>query len=175
MIARALPLAGAALAVGCMNLDTPSTNVIFDNEYPATASADVLYEAYWSNVTFSGPDSGVAPLSPGESSDAVTAVPASDNTAYAVLAPGWDPDASAAPTTFVVLQSRDGGFAVRLGDTLHIPVNDTTFAGNCATGPALLQSQADFITQIVFPSTFAGKRYDAASCTTTPIGDAGSE
>jgi hypothetical protein len=72
------------------------------------------------------------------------------------------------------MQSRSG-FAVHLNDTLHIPVDDADFAGNCATGSALTQSQADFITQLVFPGTFQGLQYDAATCTTTSVGDAGGE
>jgi hypothetical protein len=70
------------------------------------------------------------------------------------------------------LQSR-GGFSVAEGDTLSILVDDTTFVGNCAARSFLSQSQADFITQIVFPSVFAGVRYEAATCRTAPIGDAG--
>src|SRR5580700_5056432 len=72
-------------------------------------------------------------------------VPASANTAYAVLAPGWDPTSSTSPT----------GFAVPLGDTLQIPVEDKTFMGNCASKSFLSQSQADLITQRIFPSIFA--------------------
>jgi len=49
-----------------------------------------------------------------------------------------------------------------------------TFIGNCAAGSFLSPAQADFIAQLVFPSDFASLAYDAASCTTTPIGDAGS-
>jgi hypothetical protein len=59
------------------------------------------------------------------------------------------------------------------GETLHIPVDDRAFIGNCASGSFLSQAQADFITQLIFPSDFASLRYDAASCTTTPIGDGG--
>jgi hypothetical protein len=109
-------------------------------------------------------------------------VPASDNTAWVVLAPGWDPSSSSPPKSFVVLQSLSG-FAVHLNDTLHIPVDDADFAGNCVSGSTLTQSQADFITQLVFvkdpvtggPGIFQGLQYDAATCTTTPVGDAGAE
>ncbi len=99
-------------------------------------------------------------------------VPASTSTAYVVLAPGWNADTPTPPTSFVVLESRTG-FSVELGDTLEIQVDDTTFRGNCASGSLLPQSRADFITQFVFPSIFAKLRYDAATCTTTPAGDAG--
>jgi hypothetical protein len=64
---------------------------------------------------------------------------------------------------------------VSLGDTLHIPVDDATFTGNCAAGSFLTQAQADFITREVFPGDFASRSYDAATCTTTPIGDAGAD
>jgi hypothetical protein len=162
-------LGSALLASGCWNVDTPHTDVDLRNDYPASgAAALVVYEASWQAVSFQ------TPLPPGLSSGPQTTVPASDNTAYAVLAPGWDPSSTSPPTAFVVLQSR-GGFAVAVDQTLHISVSDATFAGNCATGNALAQSQADFITQLVFPSTFAGVRYDAATCTTTPLADAGAE
>jgi hypothetical protein len=157
------------LVVGCWNLDTPHTNVALDNEYPASATVPlVIFQGYWQAVTFS------TPILPGGSSGLQTTVPASDNTAYVVLAPGWDPQSSPQPTSFVVLQSR-GGFAVALNHTLHIPVDDSTFDGNCAAGSTLTQSQADFITGITFPITFAGLAYDAATCTTRSVGDAGSE
>jgi hypothetical protein len=99
-------------------------------------------------------------------------VPASANTAYVILAPGWDPKSPTPPTSLVGMQSRNG-FGVELGDTLQIPVDDATFIGNCASGSSLSQAQADFITQFVFPSDFATLRYDAATCTTAPVGDAG--
>jgi hypothetical protein len=157
------------LVVGCMNLDTPHTHVSLDNGYPTSATVPlVIREGYWQAVSFS------TPIPPGGSSGLQDTVPASDNTAYVVLAPGWDPTSSAPPTSFVVLQSK-GGFAVALNHTLHIPVNDSTFAGNCGAGSTLTQPQADFITQIAFPSTFMGLSYDAATCTTTSVGDAGTE
>jgi hypothetical protein len=96
-------------------------------------------------------------------------VAASDNTAYVVLAPGWDAAAdggAAVPASLVVLESR-GGFAVHLDETLHIPVDDTTFAGDCAAGSTLAQAEADVVTALVFPDVFAGLAYDAATCTTT--------
>jgi hypothetical protein len=157
------------LAAGCLNIDTPSTSVDFANGYPTSAPTPlVLYRGYWENVLLT------TPVMPGESSGPQPTVPTSDSSAYAVLAPGWDPDASARPATLVALESR-APFAVHLDDTVHIPVDDTTFAGNCAAGSPLTQAQADFITQIVFPDAFAGYRYDAVTCTATPIGDAGTE
>ena len=135
---------------------------------PTPSAALVVYDAYWLNVSFQGQS-----VPPGASSDAKDAIPASaDNTAYVVLAPGWDPASTTPPTTFLLLESR-GGFALALGDTLHIPVDDVGFAGNCAAGSTLTQTEADFLTQIVFPRDFTGFTYDASTCTTTPTGDAG--
>jgi hypothetical protein len=149
-------------AAGC---DTPQTNVVVDNRYPPSqANALVVYHAFWQAVSFT------SPIPPGSSSDPQSAVAASANTAYVILAPGWNPAAdggSATPTSFVVLQSRDG-FGVHLDTTLHIPVDDSAFAGNCAAGSFLTQEQADFITQRVFQGDFAGLRYDASTCATTP-------
>ncbi|MGD0678669.1 MAG: hypothetical protein ABSC94_24945 [Polyangiaceae bacterium] len=156
-------------ATGCANIDTPYTYVVMDNKYPASAAAPlVVYRAYWQAVAFA------TPVAPGSSSALEATVPASDNMAWVVLAPGWDPSSSSPPASFVVMQSRSG-FAVHLDNILHIPVDDSEFAGNCATGSALTQSEADFITQRVFPSVFQGLQYDAATCATSPIGDAGLE
>jgi hypothetical protein len=169
-----LPIALSALPVtlpttGCDYVDTPYTYVVVDNDYPTHATSPlVVYRAYWQAVEFK------TPIPPGSSSAQEPTVPASENTAWAVLAPGWDPASSSPPTSFVVLQSRTG-FAVNLDNTLHIPVDDTDFEGNCATGSVLTQAQADFITELVFPTIFQGQRYDAATCTTKPAVDAGAK
>jgi hypothetical protein len=157
-----MAIASALAATGC---DTPQTDVVFDNHYPASPTAMVVYRAQWQAVT----DDVAIP--PGESSDALSTIAASENTAYVILAPGWDPASRTAPSSIIVLQSRQD-FAVHLNNTLHIPIDDATFAGNCATGRSLSQIQADFITQFVFPGDFASIRYDAATCSTTLIGDA---
>jgi hypothetical protein len=171
MIRVVLALSLALVVAGC---DGPSTNVVVDNGYPPYASVPlVVYDAYWQAVAFEQPDGAADPIPPGDSSEPQTTVPASANTAYVLLAPGWDPTSATPPTSFIVLQSQ-AGFAVSLGDTLHIPVDDTTFTGNCATGSFLTQAQADFITERVFAKDFVSLRYDAATCTTTPAGDAGS-
>ena len=156
-------LAALALAGGCNG--APQTWVSLDNAYPASnASPAVVYRGWWQAVAFGGP------IVPGGSSGLQPTVPASDNTAYAVLAPGWDPDTGTTPASFVVLQSRSG-YAVHLGDILRIAVDDASFEGDCAAGSHLTQHQADVITQLVFPNVFAGLRYDAATCTTTSIVD----
>jgi hypothetical protein len=162
-------LATALPATGCANVDTPYTYVVVDNNYPPYAPVPlVVYQAYWQAVAFT------TPVPPTSSSAPLNTVPASDNTAWVVLAPGWDASGASPPTSFIVMQSRSG-FAVHLNDTLHIPVDDADFEGNCATGSPLSQSQADFITQLVFPTLFQGLQYDATTCTTTPVGDAGGE
>lgn len=144
--------------MGCEN---PSAYVVFENHYPPKAATPaVVYDASWEAVSLQ------APLPPGASSDPQFSVVASPNTAYVVLAPGWDQASSSPPPSLVVMQSR-GGFEVQLGDTLHIPIDDTTFAGDCAAGSALTQAQADFLTQRVFSGHFMGLGYHAATCTTT--------
>lgn len=154
------------LGYGC---NAPDTSVVLDNDYPSSAAAPiVVYQAYWppQAVLFA------TPVPPGSSSSPQSTVPSSSNTAYAVLAPGWPADASIPPTSLVVVQSRSG-FSVNLDNTLHIPVGDAKFIGNCAAGSFLSQSQADFITRLVFPTIFANLQYDAATCTTTAVGDGG--
>jgi hypothetical protein len=152
-------LAVFACVGGC---DTPQTLVVIDNDYPPSSSPMVIFQAFWQAVSFT------APVAPAASSDPQSTVAASPNTAWVVLAPGFDPTSSTPPASFIVLESL-AGFEVHLDDTLHIPVDDTTFVGNCAAGSVLSQSEADFITQRVFASVFAGSSYDAATCTTTPV------
>lgn len=160
----------APFAIACDG--RPLTSAVVENAYPASAEMPlVVYRAFWQAVAFQ------QSLPPGLSSDEQPTVPASRNTAYVAVAPGWSPDASAVPTSLVFLQSATG-FEVHLNDTLHIAVDDKTFIGNCDAGSFLSQDQADFMTQRVFtptlfPGAFATVRYDAASCTTTPIADAG--
>jgi hypothetical protein len=163
-VVSSLALVGA-FAVGCEPPSTTSTFVVLDNDYPAS-SGFVVYQAFWQAVSFQ------TPIPPGSSSGPQNTVPASANTAWVVLAPGWNPASSPSLTTFVVLQSQQG-YAVDVGTTLDISVSDDSFEGNCAAGSFLTQSQADFATQFVFADVFAGLHYDAATCTTTRIGDAG--
>ncbi len=153
-----------ALAGGCDQ--TPHTAVILENDYPSNATQPlVVYQAYWQAVAFTDP------LEPGASSAPQTTEPTSASTAYVILAPGWDPDASAAPTSLIVLESRSP-LSVDFNYTLHVPVDDSTFVGNCAAGTQRLsQSETDKITQLVFPCAFASFTYDAATCTVTPRTD----
>lgn len=160
----------ACLAIGCGG---PQTTVVVDNDYPPSVTKPlVVYRAFWQAVAFQDA------IAPGSSSEPESTVPASDNTAYVVLAPGWDVTSSTPPKSFVLMQSRSG-FDVHLDTTLHIPVDDSTFIGNCAAGSFLSQAQADFITEriftpVIFPDAAASSfRYQAATCTMTPIGDAG--
>jgi hypothetical protein len=161
----------ALFAAGCNG--PPPTYVVFHNDYPSSSTRPlVVYQAYWQATSFPNPEAGaVGGIPPGASSVPESAVPASAdmNMAYVVLAPGWDPTSSTPPTSFVLLESR-GGFGVSLGDTLDIPIDDTTFVGNCAAGSTLNSSEADFIRQRVFAPVFANVDYDAKTCTTTPIG-----
>jgi hypothetical protein len=159
LLALVAPFVGA-----CEDASNASTFVVMDNDYPAS-SGYVIYQAFWQAVPFR------TPLPPGSSSDPQISVPASANTAYVVLAPGWDPSSGTSPTSFIFLESRQG-YGVDVGKTVHIPVSDVTFAGNCAAGSPLPQAEADFLTQIVFPDAGAYK-YDAATCTTIALGEAG--
>jgi len=147
------------LALAFAACDTPHTMVVIDNDYDP-ASGLVVYRAFWQAVSF--PD----PIAPGAPSDPKPTVAASPNTAYALLAPGWDPSSPDMPTSFIVLQSRTG-FGVSLDQTLHIRVDDDTFTGNCSAGRWLDQKTADFITGQVFAADFALLGYDASTCTTT--------
>jgi hypothetical protein len=153
----------------------PDTSVVLENNYPSSREEPlVVYLGFWQAVPFAmasmTPDA--LPIPPGSSSAPASTVPASGTTAYVVLAPGWDSSSTSPPTRFVVMQS-SAGFTVGFDETLVIPVDDTTFIGNCAAGSLLTQDEADFITQRVFQSTFATLRYDASTCTTSPLDDDG--
>jgi hypothetical protein len=155
-------VAAATAASGCVPY---STNVVIENRYTsATPSPLVIYRATWHAVAFK------EPIAPGASSAAEVTLPASSNTAYVIAAPGWDPSSKTKPAKLVVMQSR-AGYEVHLDTTLHIPVDDATFAGNCGAGSRLSQADADVLTQLVFPCDFVGVTYDAATCTTTPRAD----
>jgi len=154
------------IAFSSSGCDTPHTYVVLENNYPRSTVPLVVYHAFWQAISFQ------TPVAPGSSSDVQDTIPASANTAYAILAPGWDVTSSIAPTSLIAIQSRNG-FEVHLNGTLHIAVDDRTFDGNCASGSFLSPKQADFITQRVFASDFAGLSYDAATCTTTPVDEAG--
>jgi hypothetical protein len=154
-----LVCAFASLAVaGC---DTPHAYAVLDNGYaPSAALPLVVYDAFWQAIDFP------TPVPPGTSSAPVSTVAASANTAYVLLAPGWDPASSMAPTKYVLLESRDG-FGVHLEETLHILVDDTHFVGNCAAGSHLSEDQALFMAEGVFRSEFGSLGYDVATCTVT--------
>jgi hypothetical protein len=160
LLALAVPFIGA-----CPAPSNTTTFVVLENDYPAS-SGRVIYRAFWQAVPFQ------APLPPGSSSDPQITVPASANTAYVVIAPGWDPSSATQPTSFIVLESRQG-YGVDVSNTVHIPVSDAAFAGDCAAGSALPQAEADFLTQIVFPDVFGAYEYDAATCSTIARGEAG--
>jgi hypothetical protein len=172
--------AGALETVAC---ETPnSTYARVDNAYPIPGDASVagaipdggepapqtvVYRA-WYSVTYFGD-----PIAAGEASPPQLVVTTSD-TAYALLAPGWDPQSGAAPTALIAVQSKQKVFVGR-GDTVTIHVSDDTFEGNCAAGSALTQDEADVITQRVFPAEFGGGTYDAKTCTFARHTDGGSD
>ena len=135
----------ALLTASCDYIDTPTRTSCWTTTTRRTRRCLSSSTARWQAVSFR------IPLAPGASSDPQSTVSCSTNTAWVVLAPGWDPTSATPPASFVLLESRLG-FAVDLGKTVHIPVDNQNFAGNCATGDPISQSDADFITQLVFPS-----------------------
>jgi hypothetical protein len=92
--------------------------------------------------------------------------------AYALLAPGWDPESGSPPSALLPVRTISK-LSVDRGDTLRIVISDATVLGNCATGTPLAQADADFITQRIFPGEFVGQHYDAASCTVSAVSDSG--
>jgi hypothetical protein len=146
-----LALAMLAPISGC-ETSTPA-NVVIENAYPHArrgAAAIVVHELWWSTALFDDP------LAPGAESDRKRTVDGSDY-AYAVL----EVDRALIP-----IRSKKK-LSVARGDTLHIDVSDATFTGRCDAGTPLAQRDADIITQRIFPGTFAGVHYDAATCAGT--------
>jgi hypothetical protein len=159
-----------ALVLPLAACETPdATYAVIDNGYPAVADGGdasgsvAVYRGWWLVATFPDPVPG------GSSSESERIVAGSDH-AYLVLAPGWDPASGSAPVQ--LLPAMTDVLSVDRGGTLHILVDDAHVTGNCAAGHPLTQPQADLITQSIFPATFAGFAFDAATCTLTPRGDA---
>lgn len=155
---------GLLLSTGC-NTAEPTTAVL-SNEYPApggASSADSMpvYRGWWSVAQF--PE----PVPPGQVSDPVRIVRGTDY-GYALLAPGWDVATGAPPQTLIALRSAQQ-LSVDRGELLTFVVSEQNAVGDCRAGQPLSQDEADFITQRIFPGEFAGRVYDAATCTTSPI------
>jgi hypothetical protein len=148
------------LSFGC-ETETATTAVVDDR------SGSVVYRVWWETTYFP------TPIAPDTTSDELRSVPATDF-AYALLAPGWNAASTSAPTSFVVLKSKQP-LSVARGETLHIAVSDATFTGSCDVHDPLSQADADFITQRIFPGEFEGLRYDAGTCTMSPLADAGGD
>lgn len=171
-----LPVVAASmvltLALGC-ETESPSTAVV-ENAFPVPMDGGdpsqqlTVYRVWYSTTLF------LDPVSPGQVSDPQRTVPGSDY-AYALLAVGWDPSSTAPPATLIALRSSEK-FPVKLGDVLDIRVSDDAFVGNCAAGKALSQADADFITQRIFPGSFANLQYNSVTCTSTTLAvDGGAE
>lgn len=168
-IVRLLLSASLAAPLGC---DDDPTSVIVDNDYPSTpdaAAGDMtaytemtVYKAWWGASLL--PD----PVAPGGEGQPERTVPYTDY-AYAVLAPGWDPQSSTVPTRFVAVRSAMP-LSASGGSTMHIHVSNGTFIGDCSASEPLTQDEAAFIAQSIFPAEFnaPGLAYDAATCTMKP-------
>ena len=162
-------IASSASLAGCETEDP--TWVVVENAYPdvptggAPSTRIVVYRVWWEVVLFE------APVLPGASSAEQRGVPQSD-TAYALLAPGWDPESGTPPTTLVALKSK-APLHVARGDTLRIRVSDATFVGSCAANQPLTAEDAALIAERIFPVELASVRYDAATCTSSPLHDDG--
>ncbi len=164
-----LVAATLAAITGCDG-ETPTSATVADG-YPVIAEGGdsskrvIVYKVWWVTTLFDGP------IVPGAESDTLRTVPAEDF-AYALLAPGWDPASSAPPATLIPVHSANK-LSVQRGETLRIEVGDATFVGNCAAGSPLPQTDADFITQSIFPGDFAAVTYDAKTCASTPVSSDG--
>jgi hypothetical protein len=156
-----------ALPTACQTFDP--TEAVLDNQYPSSdAGPDdsiTVYKGWWSVAEFA------EPVPAGTESDPVRVVNNTDF-AYALLAPGWDPESGTSPAKLVPVRTTNK-LSVARGDTLHIVISDTTTRGSCAAAEPLAQDDADFITQRIFVAEFSGVTYDAATCTTSPISDGG--
>lgn len=155
---------GVCTALAACDTEDP-TQAVVENTY---ADA-VVYKVWWEATLFE------QPVLPNESSVEERTLPATD-TAYALLAPDWDPSSGAPPKKLLVFRSKQP-LTVSRGETLHIRVADATFSGSCPAKDPLSQEDADFITQRIFPGEFKDAVYDAKTCTTTRVAapDAGAD
>lgn len=159
---------GASLAVTACDTET-ATHAAVENAFPEVpeggdpATRVIVYKTWWETTLFTEP---VAPMT---TSSELRTVPERD-TAYAILAIGWDPASGIAPTKLLPVRSKDT-LAVSRGEVLRIVLSDATFVGNCAANQPLSQEEADFITRRIFPGEFAARTYDAKTCTSSPIDD----
>jgi hypothetical protein len=162
LLASALVLFGSVVPA-CETSDP--TQAVFDNRYPSNDAAAthsvVLYKGWWSVAQLT------ASVLAGAESDPVRVVEGSDF-AYGVLAIDWDPTSGAPPITLLPVRTKTKLTAAR-GDTLHIQISDATVSGNCLTGTALSQADADIVTQRIFPAEFVGQSYDASTCALSPV------
>ena len=168
----ALLLGSIAVGIVPFACETGSpTYAVIDNAYPSPADdagagpQSVVYRGWWSVTYFA------TPVPAGGESDPNRVIPATDY-AYVLLAPGWDPTSGSPPKTLLPMRTKSQ-VSVARGDTLHIVVSDEAAIGNCAAGQPLTQTEADLVTQSIFPAEFAGVTYDAATCTATPAADGG--
>ncbi len=161
--ARKLAASVAALALSACDTSNPTFAVI-DNGYATSdaASSVSVYRGWWSVAAF------FEPVPAGAESAPVRVVKGTDY-AYALVARGWDPQAGP-PAALVPVRSRLE-LTVERGDTLHIRIAPDALDGDCATGGPLSQTDADFITERIFPGEFANVTYDAATCTTSPLAE----
>jgi hypothetical protein len=165
-LSLAVGLLAASAALLACETDDP-TRIQVENAYPEVATGGalaqqmVVYKVWWEVTLFD------EPLLPTAASSEERGAPQTA-TAYALVAPGWDPASGAAPTRLLPLKSKEL-LEARRGETLRIRVSDATFAGSCAARQPLSQEDASFITERIFPGDFAAVRFDAATCTTTPL------
>lgn len=156
----------AAAGLAACETETPTTASV-RNDYTALADGGdpatqtVVCRALYASTLF------LDPVAPGDTSAKHRTVPSTDYV-YAVLAMGWDPSSGAAPTTLIPVRSK-GPLAVARGDLGLIAVSPAAFDGDCSAGSHLSQTDADLITQRIFPGTFAGVSYDASTCKSTTV------
>ena len=162
LVHKSLPVIVASTVLSCDFAITGTA--VLDNKYPPSATPLVVYRAAFETATFGDP------VPPGSSSTPQRTEPTSGDNCYVLLAPGWTPTTSPAPTSFVIMKSVQT-FGVGAGEVVHIPIDDSSFIGNCATGRVLPQEEATVIAKSFFRDLLAGVEYNAATCTITPVSD----
>jgi hypothetical protein len=147
----------ATLALSACD-DSPSTALV-ENAY-APASVMTVYKTWWVTTLFA------SPVAAGATSETERTIPGRDF-AYALLAPGWSPEAGGPPSRLVAVKSA-APLVASEHRLLRIVISGATFVGDCATGPPLTDDDARLLVEDLFPGDFAGLTYDAATCTSSP-------
>lgn len=150
----------AGFAFITMACQTNLTEAVVVNEFSTDGGAPLtVYRAWYRSTLY------LDPIAPGTRSEALR-VGAGAEVAYALLAPGYDPEVG--PSRLVVARTKEV-VETRPGDTSTIVFSEQTAFIGCGSSAPLSREDSEFIMQRIFPGELANLTYDAKSCAATPL------